>query len=113
MHELSIAENIVEICEQNAIANNATKIHSVTLNVGELSGVVMEALRTAMDSAVKNTIMQQSEIIYKVIHGVAKCEECGNEFQTNEIYSNCTNCNSYMTTIIKGKEMTVASMDIE
>lgn len=113
MHELSLAINIVEICEQTALQNNASVITSLTLDVGKLSGVVMEALETAMESAITNTIMQNATIHYNLIQGMAQCAECGNKFDVVEIYEECPVCNSYKSSIIAGKELTVSSIDIE
>lgn len=113
MHELSIAMSIIEISEKNAIENNATKISSLTLQVGKLSGIVMEALETAMISAKKNTMLHDAQINYDLILGKSKCEECGNEFDTEDIYTLCPKCNSFKTTIIQGKELHLASIDIE
>lgn len=113
MHELSIATNIVEICEENALQNNALKITSVTLEIGALSGIVLEALETAMISAKKGSIIEQADINYKIIKGMSQCEDCGNIFESKDIFDLCPSCNSFKTKVIQGKELSVSSMDIE
>ena len=39
MHEMSIAEGIIEIVERTAKANGVTRVKEVRIEVGELAGV--------------------------------------------------------------------------
>ena len=60
MHELSIAMNVIEIADEYAAKANATVVKEIEIEVGELSGVVLDALEFAMEVAVKNTILEQA-----------------------------------------------------
>lgn len=113
MHELSLAINIIEICEENAKLNNAENILSVTLQIGKLSGVELDAMETAMQSAVLNTMLENAQIKYNISDGKAQCEECSRVFTTDDVFTLCPNCNSFKTKIIAGKEFLVSSLDIE
>ncbi|PLX04234.1 MAG: hydrogenase maturation nickel metallochaperone HypA [Marinilabiliales bacterium] len=113
MHELSIATNVVEIVEEEAKAKQAQKVTKLELEVGALSGVVMDALKFAMEEAVKNTIMQNASIHYHVIDGIAKCENCSEQFDTEEYFSPCLKCGHPYTDIIQGKELKIKSINIE
>ena len=44
MHEMSLAQSIVEIVERTAKENHSNKVVSVRLIVGKLSGVEMHSL---------------------------------------------------------------------
>ena len=50
MHEFSIALNIVDIASKTATDASATKINEVEIEVGILSGVIIEALEFALES---------------------------------------------------------------
>ncbi len=113
MHELSIAANIVEIAEEYAQKNNASVINEIEIDVGELSGVVIEALEFAMDSIIKNTILENSKILINHITGLAKCLECRHEFPVSSLYENCPHCNEFNLEIIKGDELRVKSLIVE
>jgi hydrogenase nickel incorporation protein HypA/HybF len=113
MHELSLAINIVEIVEEHAKAENARWVKEVELDVGELSGVVLEALEFALDSAIKRTLLEDAQITINKISGMAKCSECALEFETDDYYSTCPRCSSFNTEIIKGKEFKVKSITVE
>jgi len=113
MHEFSIATSIVEAALSCAKKNNAKKIASLELEVGEMAGVIFEALDFAMQSAVKDTILEEAEIIVHKISAIAKCNACGNEFPVENFYDNCPLCAEFNPEIIKGKELKIKSMYVD
>lgn len=113
MHEFSLALEVVDIVERTALQNKANKVRKVKLDVGTISGVVIEALKFALESAKKNSTMEQSNIEINVIQALAKCDECGNEFELEHIFDLCPKCSSYQKKIIKGKEFKVSSIEID
>ena len=113
MHELSIATNIVEIALEYAKKNNAEEVREIEIEVGELSGVVIQALEFAMDSATKNTIIENAKIILNKVKGYAKCLNCQNEFSATSLYEECPKCNTFNPEIIRGKELQVKSLVVE
>lgn len=113
MHEMSIAINIVEIAEKEAKKNKATKIKEIELEVGKLSGVVIEALEFALESAVKNTILDNSTFVIHQTEGKCQCNYCKHTFSTDDYIMVCPNCGHFNTTVIKGKEMRIKSLVVE
>ena len=47
MHELSIAEGIIEVVERTARQNEVTRVKKVRVAIGELAGVDIPSLRFA------------------------------------------------------------------
>lgn len=113
MHELSIAMNIVEIAVENAVREQASRITSIELEIGAQSGVVIEALEFAMQSAVKGTMLENAEVTISLIPAVGKCTACGHEFEPDELFSPCPECGNPFSNMIKGKELKVKSLKIE
>lgn len=113
MHELSIAMSIVEIAEENIKQANLSKVTEIELDVGELSGVVYEALEFAMVEAVKDTVLQNAVRKINRIPGKAKCNDCGCEFEAEDIYTPCPKCASFDSEVINGKELKVKSLIAE
>ena len=113
MHELSIAMSIVEIAEETALENKAKKVKEVEIEVGSLSGVVVEALDFAMSAAIKNTICEQAA--WKIIEVQAKsvCPSTGKEFVVKELYEPCPYCNEYGHELIQGRELRVKSLIVD
>ena len=113
MHEFSLALNIVDIVTEYAVKENADEVREVEIEVGELSGVVTEALEFALESAVKGTLLEKAECHIKIIKGKVRCNQCHFEFETDNLYSECPECQSYSVEIIKGRELRVTSIVIE
>ena len=113
MHELSIAMSIVDIADEYASKADASIVNEIEIEVGELSGVVLEALKFAMDVAVKNTILEHATCNYIRITGFSKCADCSYEFETDNLYTPCPKCQSYRQEIIRGKELRIRSLTVE
>lgn len=113
MHEFSVAQNIVEIVIESFEKSDANKIYSVEIDVGTLSGVIIDALEFALDSAVKGTVMEKSKIKINNIHAKALCNKCHKEFTMNDFFTNCSHCGSLDYKILEGKELKVKSIEVE
>ena len=105
MHELSIATSVIDTVEEYASKENAIIVNYIELDIGELSGVVIEALNFAMTEVVKNTICSNADIKINSIKAKAKCMKCGHVFEISDIYSVCEKCNNFDNEIIQGKEL--------
>lgn len=105
MHELSIATGVIDTVEEYAAKEKAVSVSYIELDIGELSGVVIEALDFAMTEAVKNTICSKAEVKINNIKAKAKCKKCDNVFNISDIYCVCEKCNNFDNEIIQGKEL--------
>ena len=113
MHELSIATGIVELAEEYAARENAKVITKIEIEIGVLSGIVLDSLDFAMEFAIKNTMLEHAEIHIVEIPGKAKCSSCNWEFELNDLLTPCPKCQTYNPEIVLGKEMRVSSITIE
>ncbi len=113
MHEFSIALNIVEIAEESAKKENCRKIISVKLEVGTLSGIVFEALETALEFAVKKTMLDGAQIEIMKTDAEAECENCRRRFPVNAHFEACPSCNNYKHRLLRGGEIKVISIEAE
>ncbi len=113
MHEFSIAQNIVDIAEESAKKENCKNITAIYLDVGELSGVVFEALETAMNSAIKGSMMENAEVTINRIPGEAKCLDCKYKFALQDHFDPCPKCGAFRHDILAGSELKVKSIEAE
>ncbi len=113
MHELSIAVNIVEIAEESTLKEGATIVNEIELEIGNMSGVVLEAMELALKSAVIGTMLENAKVKITTIPGKAKCSDCGAEFEIEELYAPCPKCSNPFSDIIEGKELKVKSLKVE
>ena len=105
MHELSIARSIVELVEEQADNRGASVVEELELEIGHLSGVEIQTLEFALDSAIKG--------IRHYIEGEGQCSDCETIFPMNALFSPCPHCGSYLVKILKGKELRVKSIVIK
>ncbi|MBS4013529.1 MAG: hydrogenase maturation nickel metallochaperone HypA [Bacteroidetes bacterium] len=113
MHELSIVTNILDTIEENAISHNATIVHEIELEVGELAGVEFDALEFAMEHAPKSELLKNVKFNILKVKPIAKCQICQFEFETSEYASDCPKCKSFKTEIIKGNELKIKSFKMD
>jgi len=110
MHELSIAQSIVELAEQEARNYNAVIIEELELEIGVLAGIDTDALMFALESATKGSQLEKARILTQQIAGVGHCGDCENLFPVETLFSACPFCGSFAVKIIKGKELRIKSI---
>jgi hydrogenase nickel incorporation protein HypA/HybF len=113
MHELSIAMSIVEIAEENARNANTSVINEIELDIGTQSGVVLEALEFAMQSAVQGTMLEKAKVKINSIQAMAVCASCQHKFIAEDIFAPCPECDNPFCEIVQGKELKVKSLKAE
>lgn len=112
MHELSIAIHIIEIVQEEVKKAQAVSVSKIELEIGTLSGVELNALEMAMNETVDQAGMKDAEIIYHSIEARAVCEACCNEFDPFDFTKVCPYCNSLHTSLLKGKELNIRSIEV-
>ncbi len=113
MHEFSIAVSIVEIATDNAKSEKAKLVKEIEIEVGELSGVVIDSLDFCMEAAVKDTPIDGAKWNIHSIPGRGRCRQCSHEFGISDLYTICPKCNSPAPEVIQGRELRVKSILVE
>ncbi len=111
MHEFSIALSIVEIADEEAKKANAI-VEKIELEIGELSGVELDALNFVWEAAVKNSVLAEAEKNIRIIKGEASCLDCGHQYPALQFFSQCPACSSMMTTLTRGRELKVKAITL-
>jgi hydrogenase nickel incorporation protein HypA/HybF len=113
MHELSIAQSIVQLAEEQARSHKASTIEELELEIGSLAGVELQSLEFALESAVKGTMLNDARIIRHDIEAEGRCGDCESIFHVETLFSPCPQCGSYAVKIIKGKELRIKSLVVK
>ena len=83
MHELGIIVHIAKTLDQVAAENELKKIGSVTLDIGEVSGIVPEYLEDCWNwYTKKEPIIQGTKFLYEIIPAVTWCDDCKQTYPT-------------------------------
>ena len=109
MHELSLAVEIVGLLESHA--HELQRITRLTLDIGTLSCVDEQALRTALESALAGTLAEGANIAIQTIVAQARCQDCGQTFQPPDRIEPCPHCGSFKKTWLKGEDFKLRSVE--
>ncbi|MBI5926954.1 MAG: hydrogenase maturation nickel metallochaperone HypA [Aquabacterium sp.] len=109
MHELSLAVEIVRLLESHA--TELQRITRLTLDIGTLSCVDEQALRTALASAMAGTLAAGADIEIHTVEAQARCQDCGQTFQPPDRIEPCPHCGSFKKTWLKGEDFRLRSVE--
>ncbi len=110
MHEMSITQGIIDICEQHAAGK---RVLSLDVEIGELSSVVPEAIEFCFEACSKGTLLEGARLNIIRIPGKGHCQDCGAETPLSAVFGACAQCGSYRVTIVSGEEMRVREIEVD
>ena len=110
MHELSLIQSIVEICEQHS---DGRRVLEVTLEIGTLSGVVPEALEFCFEAASKDTLLEGAMLVIERVPATGFCSICGVVSTMETYFDSCPCCGALVLDLRSGDEMRVKDLEVE
>lgn len=113
MHEMSIAEGIVDIALDTMKNNDGTVVHAVRLRLGAMSGIEPDALLFCFEAVTKGTAAEGAELVIEHVPLKAKCLDCLTEFVVEGYRFICPACQSTTVTTVTGRELQVLSIDMD
>ena len=114
MHELGIVMHIVRTLEDVGKENGLTKIGSVTLEVGEVSGVVHEQLLDCWDYFRKRSaLVNEAELKLLTLPAETYCSSCEKTYETVRYGRTCPYCGSPETWLLTGNECNIKEIEAE
>lgn len=112
MHEMTLAESVLQICEDHARRAGAVKVVRVTVEIGELSHVEPGALAFCFDAVVNGTLAEGASLKIERVPGRAWCDACDAEVGASSLLDACPQCGSFPLRITAGSEMRVRDMEV-
>lgn len=113
MHELSIVQNLVSLCEKNAAKENAKEISKIEIKVGRLSGVEPHYLESAFDVYKAGTICENAELVINLQGIVGECLDCGFGGELSENDFTCPKCKSQNLKVTDGEDMYLMRLEMK
>ncbi len=110
MHELAIAESIVQIAGRHAAGRRVTK---VCVKVGHLRQVVPSALTFAFELLAEGTPVEGAQLALEEVPVRARCRRCGAESHQEGFPLRCTTCGGLDLQILEGEELYVESLELD
>lgn len=113
MHELGVVFHIIKSVKKVAEENCLTDIASVTVEVGEVSGVIPSYLTDCWKWATdkEESLLKASALVVEDIAAVTYCEDCEKTYPTVEHGKTCPYCGSEHTFLIQGNEFNIKEIE--
>ena len=113
MHELSIANSIVEIATEEARRRHAAHVTAVYLRIGPLSGVVSDALRFSYEVVCEGTPLAGSNLVIEELPVVVHCGSCDEQRTVDSMqHLLCPVCGALTPEVVQGGELEVTALEI-
>jgi hydrogenase nickel incorporation protein HypA/HybF len=113
MHEMGIAQSILDIVEQEMARHGATRVSTIRLVVGEFRAVVPRSLTFCFEIMTKDTPFEGVKLEMEQVPLTGRCTACDEEFTVKEYRFVCPKCGSQEIETIAGKELFVKEIEAE
>lgn len=113
MHEMSLAEGVLQLVEDTARREGAKRVKLVVLEIGRLSSVQPEALTFCFDVVTRNSVAEGAALEIVDVPGAGWCMQCAATVPMAELYGSCPTCCSHQVQPTGGTEMRVREIEIE
>ena len=113
MHELSMAQAMVEQVEQILSREHAGAVSTITVNIGALSGVDRAAFEFAYPIAIEGTPLATAALVIVETPAEVTCEACGERSRPDSLNLCCATCGSRRVRITAGRDLLIQSLECE
>lgn len=112
MHEMAIAQSVLEVAFAEAEKHSSPAVRKIKLRIGEMSGVVGDAVEFAFDVLRKDTPAAGAELEIETVGLAAECASCGeSECSSTDLNLICRTCGRTLQ-ITSGREMQIEYIDL-
>jgi len=113
VHEMSLAESVLEIVRDAARSQGFSRVKTVWLEIGQLAGVEPEAMRFCFDVVTRETLADAARLEIVATPGQGWCMICGRPVPIAARFDACPDCGSYQVQPTGGMEMRVRELEVE
>ena len=114
MHELYLAESILNIVQEYAAQQHFSKVNSISLSFGRLSCIESKSLQFAFEVQAKNTSAENASLDFQVIPAVIHCFSCEKDLEVETYSAICPKCGGEEVILTGGtEELRILGMDVD
>ncbi len=114
MHELGIMTSVMEAATQAAHDAGATRLLEVTLQIGEMTEAIEDALQFAFEVLCEgDPFLEGAKLTVHMVPPKSICLECGAEYEHDRFHMFCPECDSFATELIAGRELNIESIEVD
>ncbi|RLC25960.1 MAG: hydrogenase maturation nickel metallochaperone HypA [Deltaproteobacteria bacterium] len=113
MHEMSIAQSLIDIIREEMARHNACRLRSVRLRIGRLSAIVPESLSFCFEIITTGTDLEGAKLLMDLVPLRGRCRQCGREFEIEEYAFECPLCGGPDIETTAGRELSIVDMEVD
>jgi hydrogenase nickel incorporation protein HypA/HybF len=113
MHEMSIAQSLIDIIKEEMEKHDAKILRAVHLNVGQMTAIVPEALSFCFEVITSGTELEGARLIMDIIPLKGYCPGCQTEFEIRDYTFLCPYCESSKIQTIGGQDLSIVEMEVD
>ena len=111
---MGIVLHLAKTLDETAEEEHLTKIGSVTLQVGEVSGIMTDLFTDCWDYfKARHPVLKESTLKLETIPAVTYCDSCGKNYETVKYGKTCPPGGSGETWLIQGNECIIKEIEAE
>lgn len=112
MHELSIAQNILDVVRSHVSEERYGAVQAVRVRLGDLCGIQAESLEFCFSAIVRNMALKHAALKIERVPAQLQCSACGKSCATDGLLSRCPGCGSGGIELISGTELQVIEIEL-
>lgn len=113
MHEMAIAQGLLDILREEMQKHRAGRLRSVRLHIGQLSAIVPESLSFCFEVMTAGTDMEGARLDMEIIPLKGVCRSCRSGFEIENYAFECPYCGSRDIETVSGHELSVVEMEVD
>ncbi|MDQ2081830.1 hydrogenase maturation nickel metallochaperone HypA [Xanthobacteraceae bacterium Astr-EGSB] len=113
MHELTLAESLIDLAEDEIRKLSGAKVRTVRLEIGALAAVEPDAMRFCFDVVARGTSLEGVALDIVTVAGRGRCLACGHEIEVLERPALCPDCGGFRVEVTSGAGMRLKELEVE
>jgi len=114
MHELYLAESVLNIVQEYAAKQQFKKVNSILLSFGRLSCIEQKSLQFAFEVQAKDSPAQDAVLQFKIMPAIIHCFSCGRDLELDVYEGICPLCRGEEVLLVGGtQELQILEMDVD
>jgi hydrogenase nickel incorporation protein HypA/HybF len=113
MHEMGIANSVLDAVRAEAARFPGTYPAKVCVRIGEVAAIDQQALRFCFEALTRDTDLESLELQIEVCPRRNRCTDCGVDFIVRDYNPRCPRCGQIATLNIGGDELELAYLEVE
>lgn len=114
MHELSLAQSLLDIVEEYALREGFARVRSLKLSCGSLSCIDPEAFRFIFSVQAEGTKAEGADLLFDIRPAVLHCPSCERDFPSAAFHPSCPFCGCQGVLLTGGtEELKLLELDVD